>query len=335
MSDDKILLVDDEPQVLDGYRRELRKSFNLDTANGGEDALKAIAERGPFAVVVSDLKMEGMSGIDLLTRVREVSPDSIRIMLTGAGSDAAVAAVNEGRIFRFLTKPCASDELAKTLVDALAQRQLIFAERQLLTKTLTATIRIMTDLLAQVKPCAFGRASRIRTLTRQLAEQIAPGGLWKVEIAALLSQVGCVSLSDDVLKKAYANRPLKPLEQQAFDNHPAVAKGLIVNVPRLEEVAEIIGYQAKQFDGRGVPDDGVAGEAIPVEARILKVALDFESLTSNRVPITEALAQLHSRKGCYDPAILVALKRVVAAAAARQILDEGEPAAEGVLVGTG
>src|SRR5262245_60226821 len=117
MSDAKILLVDDEPNILDGYRRELRDRFCVETATGGEEALKKIEQEGPFAVVVSDLKMDGMSGIELLTQVRKICPDSIRIMLTGAGFESAVAAVNEGHIFRFLTKPCTSDDLAKALTD--------------------------------------------------------------------------------------------------------------------------------------------------------------------------------------------------------------------------
>lgn len=332
MSDEKVLLVDDDANVLEGYRRELRKRFNLDTATGGEDALKAIRERGPFAVVVSDLNMEGMNGIELLSRVREVSPDSVRIMLTGGGSDSAVAAVNEGHIYRFLTKPCSGDSLAQALTDALSQYQLLIAEHNLLSKTLTAAIHVMTNLLAQVKPCAFGRAARIRSTVRQICDQIAPERSWKAEIAALLSQIGCAALSDETLKKAYGNKPLKPSEQLAFDNHPGVGKALIANVPRLEEVAEIIGHQASRFDG-GHCVNGVGGEAIPIEARILKLALDFDSIRSTSKSLPEAMAELQSRKSWYDPVVLNALKRVVAAEAARQILDEG-PKQEPQLAGT-
>ena len=332
MSDEKILLVDDESNILEGFRRELRKRYNLDTATSGEEALKAIQERGPFAVVVSDFNMDGMNGIELLTRVREVSPDSVRIMLTGGGSDSAVAAVNEGHIFRFLTKPCPGDMLAQTLADALSKYQLIIAERNLLSKTLTAAIHVMTNLLAQVKPCAFGRAARIRLTARQICDQIAPERSWKAEIAALLSQIGCAALSDETLKKAYANKPLKPSEQQAFDNHPVVGKALIANVPRLEEVAEIIGHQASRFDG-GDSTDPVAGEAIPIEARILKLALDFDSVRSTTKSLPEALAELQKRKSWYDPVVLSALKRVVAAEAARQIMDV-ESAPEAALAST-
>jgi response regulator RpfG family c-di-GMP phosphodiesterase len=171
-------------------------------------------------------------------------------------------------------------------------------------------------------------------LSRQLADQIAPGRAWRTEIAGLLSQVGCAALPDDLLNKAYANRQLKPHEQFAFDQHPAKAKELISKVPRLEDIAIIIGYQAKRFDGGGTPDDAIKGEAIPVESRILKLAIDYDTLRSNRLSVADALTELQRRKGWYDPNVLNGLKRVLAAEAARQILNDDGAMSPGALAPT-
>ena len=104
---DTILCVDDDPNILEAYRRQLRKEFRVETAIGPEEGCRKIESSGPYAVVVSDLQMPNMNGIQFLTKVREQSPDTVRMLLTGnADLNAAVEAVNQGQIFRFLTKPC-------------------------------------------------------------------------------------------------------------------------------------------------------------------------------------------------------------------------------------
>lgn len=116
----KILFVDDEKNVLNGFKRRFHKKFDVETVLGGEKALELMAQSGPFAVVVSDLRMEGMDGLTFLRQVRTVSPGSVCVMLTGfADLDVAVGSVNEGRIFRFLTKPCPPEVLLETLNESL------------------------------------------------------------------------------------------------------------------------------------------------------------------------------------------------------------------------
>ncbi len=117
---ERILLVDDEPNVLQGYGRALRRRFELDMASSGEQALSMLVTSGPYAAVISDMRMPGMDGMDLLSKVRDLSPQTVRIMLTGnADLQTAVDAVNRGQVFRFLTKPCSSEEMAETLWEAL------------------------------------------------------------------------------------------------------------------------------------------------------------------------------------------------------------------------
>lgn len=117
-----------------------------------------IESRGPFAVVVSDMRMPRVDGAQFLARVEEASPDSVRIMLTGnADQEAAVRAINEGHIFRFLNKPCRPQLLVGTIAMGIRQYRLQTAERELLEKTFSGGIRLLSDVLAIASPDAFGR----------------------------------------------------------------------------------------------------------------------------------------------------------------------------------
>ncbi len=117
-----VLVVDDDGNLLSGLQRSLGKKFHILTEESAEKGLLAIRKSGPIHVVVSDLKMPGMDGIDFLFEVRKISPDTVRILLTGCDADAtlAIEGVNRGQIFRYLTKPCSS-ELLKQEIDAAYQ----------------------------------------------------------------------------------------------------------------------------------------------------------------------------------------------------------------------
>lgn len=310
---DGILCVDDDANILDGYKRHLRKEFKLETAVGPEQGLQMVAERGPFAVVVSDLQMPGMSGIQFLARVREQSPDTVRILLTGnADLQTSIDAINQGQIFRFLTKPCTPEALANTLKAGLAQYRLITAEHELLEHTLSGSIKVLCEVLSLVNPEAFGRSARITRYVEAMAAELHVSELWAIKTAAMLSQIGCVILPEAVLKKVYKGEKLTPEESQLFNQHPFVAFDLIGKIPRMTRVAEIIKYQDKYYDGVGVSGDQRQGNEIPMEARILKVALDFDALESAGKTKVEAFAQLTQRKGWYDPTVVNALKTAFA-----------------------
>ena len=120
--EDRILFVDDDSNILDGYKRQLRRQFNIFTAEGGEMGLEEIKNNGPFAVIVSDLKMPGMDGNQFLAYVKDIAPESTRILLTGyADLRSAIDAINNGRIFRLLTKPCDKIDLIQTLENGIEQ----------------------------------------------------------------------------------------------------------------------------------------------------------------------------------------------------------------------
>ena len=143
---------------------------------------------------------------------------------------------------------------------------------------LSGAIKVLTDVICLIRPVAFGRALRVRQLVRQLAPSLAAETSWQVEVAALLSQIGCICIPEETLARAYTGKRLSSTEAQQFESHPQVGRDLIARVPRLDEVATIVACQNKHFDGGGTPLDDVHGAAIPLGARILKVALDFDTL---------------------------------------------------------
>lgn len=310
---ERLLCVDDDENILQAYQRALRKQFKIDTALGGEEALRAVAGQGPYAVVVADMRMPGMNGVELLAEIRRTAPNTVRMMLTGnADQQTALEAVNQGQIFRFMTKPCPPEDFARALEAGLEQYRLITAEKELLSKTLSGSVKMLTDVLSMVQPDAFGRASRVQRLVRELCTELNVSNAWQIPIAAMLSQVGCVAVPEEILRKVYAGQDLRESEAEAFRAHPKAGQELVANIPRMEEVAEIIGYQEKFYDGRGFPADFRSGDKIPLGSRILKVAVDWDTLMSAGMKQEMALAEICSRKGCYDPAVVGALARVLA-----------------------
>ncbi len=308
----KVLFVDDEPNILEAYKRQFRKIFQVRTAVGGQTGIGIVMEEGPFSVVVSDLKMPVMNGIEFLAKVKSLSPDTVRMMLTGyADLQTAIDAVNEGNIFRFLTKPCPPDKLALAIGEGLRQYDLIVAERELLEKTLKGSIQILSEILSLINPEAFGRSTRIRSTIREMMRYLEIANGWMVESAAMLSQIGCVILTEEVLKKVYHGAPLSDEESQLYNMYPSIGHDLVKNIPRMEEVAQIIAYQEKNFDGTGIPLDEVKGEKIPLGARLLKVALDFDKYQSSGLSPGQALGRMKKRAGWYDPRILGALASVI------------------------
>lgn len=301
----RILLVDDEKNILEAYSRNLSDEFEVSMANSGDDAIELIGKEKPFHVIVSDYKMPKMNGVELLENVRTLSPNTIQIMLTGqADIEAIINLINKGKIFRFLTKPCSTEDLVYTLKDALRQYELVSAEKELLGKTLGGSIKVLVDILALAKPQAFNKTQKIRRLAGYLYSDIELENKWQIEIAATLSQIGCVTIPDDVLKKVYKGLTLSENESVMFLSHSAIAADMIKGIPRLDKISEIIRYQEKKYDGSGFPADDIREDKIPVGSRILKIALDYDKAVTGGVESAKALLDMRKKVGFYDPFFL-------------------------------
>src|ERR1051325_5119813 len=254
----KILCVDDDANILAGFQRNLRKHFSIDIALGGEEGLASLQQNGPYAVVVADMQMPGMNGIQFLTKVQESCPDTVRIMLTGnADQQTAIEAVNQGRVFHFLTKPCLPETLALALQAGVKQHRLIIAERELLEHTLNGSVKVLMDILSMSDPLSFGQGQALRESMRTYALSLRFNQTWEFEIAAMLSQIGMVTIPPAVLQKIRASHRLTGAEQDMLTRVPKIGAELLANIPRLEPVSKIVLYQQKHFDGSGFPLDAV------------------------------------------------------------------------------
>jgi response regulator RpfG family c-di-GMP phosphodiesterase len=309
----RILCVDDDPHLSVLSTRVLGTEYEVVTAASAAEALEHVQAGPPFAVVVSDYRMPDTDGVTLLGVIRDMAPTTVRVLLTGSGDlGTAVDAVNRGHIFRFLSKPCAPDNLRAAVGAAAEQHLLLTAEQVLLTQTLHGSVKALTDVLALAQPVAYGRATRVRRHAAALAERLEVRDRWPIDVAAMLSQVGCAALPSATLERYYQGEHLSDEERDVVTRLPDTAEQLIADIPRLDAVREILRYQDIRFDGRDETNAEVPGRPargkIPIGARLLKVALDFDLLEMRGVPINDIVQSLLSRTGWYDPAILTALR---------------------------
>jgi response regulator RpfG family c-di-GMP phosphodiesterase len=301
----KVLLVDDEPNILTAFKRQLRRDFEIETAGSGDTALEKLEEDETFAVVVSDMRMPEMDGAQLLLKVSKRYPLITRIMLTGNNDhETAVRAVNEGRIFRFLNKPISSESLAQAIHDGLEYHRIKEAEHELLHETLAGSIKVLTNILSLVDPQAFGKCTKVRDIANEFAEMLELEDSWELDLAATFSSVGKVVLPRELILKLEYGEQLTPKEEAMLHNIPKTSSELISHLPRLRGAAEIIRYSRKNFDGKGFPEDDVKEEKIPLGSRVLRIAADFHTLRTKGISEEKAFSQLRAIRGRHDPQLL-------------------------------
>jgi response regulator RpfG family c-di-GMP phosphodiesterase len=300
-----VLCVDDEPRVVDSLAVHLRRDYQVLTAHSGPSALQILKDKGAPAVIVSDMRMPVMDGATLLKHVRHLYPETTRILLTGEpGRDTAIAAVNEGQIFRFLAKPCPPDHL-RTAIDAgVMHHRLSVAERVLLQETLIGCIKALVDILAMTNPVAFGRATRVKRLATELAAAIGNKGFWQLEAAAMLSQIGYISLPVELVEKLYYGKRLTPEERVLADGVPYVAQKLLGRIPRLEPVMEILA--ASQHSKSDAPEG-----LIKLGAGILRLVLEYDALIAQGHPVNDAIQAIRAQLVRHDSKLVESLESLV------------------------
>ena len=307
--EERILFVDDEEFVLAAFRRHLRNKFSIETALNGMDGLEVLTNSGPIAVVVADLQMPGMDGVQFLSEVKKRSPDTVRIMLTGhADLQKAIEAVNEGNIFRFLTKPSTPEVLMKAVQSGLQQYRLVTAEKVLLENTLKHSVRLMTEVLSMANPAAFSRTLRLRQIVHTIVMNMNLENAWEVELAALLSQIGCIVLPKMIMEKVNDGKALTQSEQSLYGSYAHIGYRWLENIPRLEYVAQIVRDQQKVFSDYPISFSLHGSPKNELGAQILKVALDYEVLLRNGAAPIEAINRMVTLEGKYNPKILDILR---------------------------
>lgn len=309
----KVLFVDDDTNLLKAFQRRYRKRFDLLVAEGAVAALDCFGAGEVIAVAVVDMRMPGMDGLQLLPKIHEISPDTVRIMLTGnADQKTAVDAINQGKIFRFFNKPCAPEDLAQGIEAGIAQYNLITAEQELLEKTLAGSVKVLVDVLAMVDPASFGRSNILRDWAYVVARHLKLKQPWRLGIAAMLSPLGNITIPPEIILKMTEGKELTVAEREIVDGGPEAARDLIANIPRLKPISEIVYLQNKGFDGSGAPSGGPRGPDIPLEAQILKILIDLEALTHDGYSTPAACDALSQRGAAYDPKLLNDIRQCLA-----------------------
>jgi response regulator RpfG family c-di-GMP phosphodiesterase len=313
----RILFIDDEKNVLAAFQRTLAGEFDVSTALSAAEGYKSLDNETPPAVVVCDMRMPGTSGVEALRRFSRESPDTIRIMLTGnADQETAVRAINEGKIFRYLQKPCPDNVLRETLRDAVNQHNVVTAERTLLEKTLLGSVRVLMDLLSVSHPELFGRATRARKWVKPLVKLLnqrnigddaltAPRIIWELQLGAALWPIGLITIPADLVARGQSSPDsLSTLEAEILTQAPETGAKLLAHIPRMENVVRMIQYHDCGFDGVGGPAEAPKGTAIPEGARIIKFLKDLAATGPDETPTPSMLAELRKNANAYDPAIM-------------------------------
>ena len=270
IAQETVLLVDDEERLLNGLRRQLRGEFEIVTAVGGERALEILESQSEVAVIISDMRMPGVNGVEVLEAFSKKSPTTTRIMLTGnAEQDCAVDAINKSHVFGFLNKPCSTDSLIQSIESGLAHHRLLVGEKKLMETTLAGSIKLLADVVSLLDPATTLDSRKMGRWAGVLAPHLTGVKRWEIDFAVMLAPLGRVSVPLDILLRHSKGEIQSAEEQAILSNVPEVGSRLLNNIPRMATVSKAVLYQDKNFDGSGFPNDNMHGAEIPVIARTM------------------------------------------------------------------
>jgi response regulator RpfG family c-di-GMP phosphodiesterase len=286
----KIMVVDDEPANLRLLERLFRRDYHVLTAASGQEALQLL-EQHDVALLITDQRMPGMTGIELLKRTAEFRPHMVRIVLTGyTDVGALVEAINCGQVYKYITKPWNNDDLRLTVERAVqhyetnkSRHELELANRRLsarLQQMTRAVVRSISDALEAKDEHVHGHARRVSGYAVAVGRRLRldTTTLEQIALAAVLHDVGKIGTPDAILLKP---SPLADGERAVMQTHSERGARMLAGVPEMEDVAAIVRHHHEHWDGTGYPE-GLAGELIPLASRIIHVADAYDAMTSPR-----------------------------------------------------
>jgi putative two-component system response regulator len=333
----RVLLVDDDRELLQAVYRRLGRRFGIDVADGAPAALQAIATRGPYAVVVADMQMPGTTGVELFARMRQLAPDSVRVLMTGMSErHVAIAAINQAGVFAFLEKPCSSDVLADTLDRAIEEyrdrtgkaavdaklRSRAAELGQLLSRAHREQQTAVEGILEAWVEALNLRDHETREHSRRVVRSSMRLGkalgfrrdaLNDLKRGAMLHDIGKIGVPDRVLLKP---GPLTADERSLVQQHPEYARRMLACLSLGPGVLDIPYCHHERWDGSGYPR-GLRGEQIPFAARAFAVVDVFDAMISTRPYSTglaesEVLAYLTDEAGrLFDPVVVTTFVALV------------------------
>lgn len=311
MAKDRVLLVDDETANLDLYLLLLGSEYEVLTETSAQSALELLTRQGPIPLVVSDMHLPGMSGIEFLERVQERYPESVRIMATGDfAQSVAVDASNRAQVFRFLNKPCSRASLLSAVRDGFTEFRRRATEKELLASTANGCIELLGETLSVVSPLAFAKATRVTRTINDACQQLRVTDAWELTMAATLSQLGCISLPDKLISRVARREPLSRTSAALWQAHPQVAHDLIMKIPRLERVAQIVLGQQQPYE-RSTDDVELERRTVGWRAACLGAGLEYDSWVELSNEPQHALGRLEQAAASYPLDVIEAFAEVM------------------------
>jgi putative nucleotidyltransferase with HDIG domain len=302
---EEILFVDDEEYILDIAQQIFaERDMTILTALSADEALDIIRKH-EIAVLVSDNHMPGMKGIDLLSRVKVLSPDTVKILMTGfADLETALDAINRVEVFRFIVKPWENTQLVGLVEDALERFRLIKS----ILRGDENMMRSLVHALELKDPYTRGHSERVAGYALMIATHLGlpEESLTSLRYGSWLHDCGKIGVSENILNN---EGPLDEAEIHIIRNHPLWGADMARKGHLTQTIVDVILSHHERFDGKGYPS-GLAGEEIILESRIVSVADIYDALTTERpyrmaYTRERALEMLLSMKGnVLDPELV-------------------------------
>ncbi len=338
----KILVVDDEVANLRLLKRVLNKDYDVLEAASGKEGLELLKNE-TVSLIITDQRMPGMTGVEMLEESLSVSPEAIKILLTGyTDVQALIDAINEGHVYKYIPKPWDPDELKLTVKRALESYELKEYNEQLLVDLKFAmseleelsmgTIRALADALDAKCDYTSGHSLRVSRVAVLIGKQVGlvDEELRDVELGGILHDIGKIGVPESILWKPSS---LTPEEREIMAKHPLRSAQIIGELKGLKRAREFVKHHHEFYDGSGYPD-GLVGEEIPLGARIILVSDAYDAMTTDR-PYREAIghdravAELKNKAGTqFDPRVVEGLFAILGDGGAeelnRRIKDEFE-----------
>lgn len=309
-----VLLVDDSAEHVEVLAAALEGDYRLKVANNGLKALDLAASASdPLDLILLDLLMPGMDGYEVLKRLKK-SPrtKAIPVLIMTAVEEFESEKLGfELGCADYITKPINPVLVRARVKTHVEQYRLLKSEQELLEKTLKGALGMLVEMLSVLDPESFGIARRMGALSERVGRVLGMESSWIMGLAAVLSQIGVVTIPDQVLAKARRQAILTTVEREMYSRIPEIGSTLIRNIPRLEDVADIVLYMQKNINGTGFPHDAVSGQDIPLGSRILRVVYDYMNLVAQDGNPKAALNDMYLRTSWYDMDVLQTLEKVL------------------------
>ncbi len=309
-------------------QRLTREGYSCTSANNGREALNHFYKDN-FSLIISDIKMPEMDGIELLKKVKAVNPNMMVIIVTAFPEiDMAVEAMRLGA-YDFITKPVTLDLVVLSVKNALDKKRLeeevevyhknlekLVEERtatlqqayRTLKKAHLDSVKVLAEAIDAKDPYTLGHSDRVRRMSLRIAAHLgfAEDRMESLEYGALLHDIGKIGIKDEVLQKQTV---LSPREYQYIQEHPLIGVKIVEGVDFFKDKVAMIRHHHEHYDGSGYPD-GLQGDTIPLEARIIAIPDAFDAMTSmrphrNAMALEDVLSELENHKGKqFDPHVL-------------------------------